>query len=705
MKKNSINLTRKTLQHSGMVIVILIMTVIFFLPFIQGHRSFIWDTREFGYPYLAYITQSIHQGTSVFWDLKNFSGYPFVGNIESSMFYPVIWLFAIIFGKVQFSQLVYYILFHFLLGGIGAYFLNYKLTKNSTAALIGATVFEFSGYAIGHLSHLGQDISYMWIPFIFLAFIAALERKTIVSVLGAGLVLGCAVLIGHPNTILYIFYSLGACLLFMCLINKQDWKKTSLSGIGAIIMSLLIAAIMILPVFQLTLQSDRTTLTYQQQSLGFSLNPENLLGMLNANHNGILSEQPLQTFHGSVDITQNYLYIGILPLLLIVGSLFAKDRKRWIFWILAIISLFAAFGTYTPVNWLLFNYMPGFNKVRMAVQIMAIFFFSLSVLTAYGTARIFEFLPKKTPATIVLGLGLILYLFTAADIFTKAFNQNFYSEPISPSQIYDSQNDKNFMAEFQNSKIKNDQSSSPLFRIDDEIGTFIQNKWAYYGFDNAWGNSGIHIKKYDNLFDRKTRGTWQLINDNLFDLLNIQYVITERDLDNEQFTKIGNNIYQNNNVLPRAYFVTDFQVETDETKQLALLKNGQINFHDKVLLKAPPAYQGEPNDTAKNISIQWLKNENQNITLRVSEPTNAILFISEIDYPGWTLTVDGKPAQYQNADYVFRAVPLTKGEHTLEFKYKNTFFVAGEYISFGALLLFIGSFGYFALLKPKLSGK
>ena len=43
-----------------------------------------------------------------------------------------------------------------------------------------------------------------------------------------------------------------------------------------------------------------------------------------------------------------------------------------------------------------------------------------------------------------------------------------------------------------------------------------------------------------------------------------------------------------------------------------------------------------------------------------------VLVVSETDYPGWSATVDGKPAPLLRADYAFRGVALSAGPHRIE---------------------------------------
>lgn len=48
---------------------------------------------------------------------------------------------------------------------------------------------------------------------------------------------------------------------------------------------------------------------------------------------------------------------------------------------------------------------------------------------------------------------------------------------------------------------------------------------------------------------------------------------------------------------------------------------------------------------------------------------SAMLVLSDAYYPGWEVTVDGKPSRIYRANYAFRAVELPAGNHTVVFRY------------------------------------
>lgn len=64
-----------------------------------------------------------------------------------------------------------------------------------------------------------------------------------------------------------------------------------------------------------------------------------------------------------------------------------------------------------------------------------------------------------------------------------------------------------------------------------------------------------------------------------------------------------------------------------------------------------------------------------------------ILVLLDLDDPGWSVTVDGQPAESLRIDNLFRGVRLEPGEHHVVWTYRPRSFVWGAALSLGTLLL------------------
>ena len=57
------------------------------------------------------------------------------------------------------------------------------------------------------------------------------------------------------------------------------------------------------------------------------------------------------------------------------------------------------------------------------------------------------------------------------------------------------------------------------------------------------------------------------------------------------------------------------------------------------------------------------------IALRSDSDTGGYVVLADAYYPGWTVSVDGVPAELLRADCFFRATPVTAGEHVVRYDY------------------------------------
>ena len=82
-----------------------------------------------------------------------------------------------------------------------------------------------------------------------------------------------------------------------------------------------------------------------------------------------------------------------------------------------------------------------------------------------------------------------------------------------------------------------------------------------------------------------------------------------------------------------------------------------------------------------NGEVEFISETNNRLSLRVEAKTESILVLSDTYYPGWKVFVDGRKERILRANYNFRAVPLSKGIHQVEFRYDPVSFKLGAGLS------------------------
>ncbi len=104
------------------------------------------------------------------------------------------------------------------------------------------------------------------------------------------------------------------------------------------------------------------------------------------------------------------------------------------------------------------------------------------------------------------------------------------------------------------------------------------------------------------------------------------------------------------------------------------------------------------------LSIVTMKDYKPNeLTYEVNSGKGGIVVFSEIYYPGWTATVDGKDAELGRVDYILRALNLPAGKHDVVLTFKPRSIKATETVAYAsyALLLFVIAGGVYCTRRKK----
>ncbi|MFO1091951.1 MAG: YfhO family protein [Planctomycetaceae bacterium] len=81
----------------------------------------------------------------------------------------------------------------------------------------------------------------------------------------------------------------------------------------------------------------------------------------------------------------------------------------------------------------------------------------------------------------------------------------------------------------------------------------------------------------------------------------------------------------------------------------------------------------------------------ERIAVSVLADSDANLVLTDLAYPGWTVTVDGQPTECSTVDGMFRSVPIPRGEHAVEWLYRPRSVWMGAIVSAAsAVMLCVG---------------
>lgn len=125
-------------------------------------------------------------------------------------------------------------------------------------------------------------------------------------------------------------------------------------------------------------------------------------------------------------------------------------------------------------------------------------------------------------------------------------------------------------------------------------------------------------------------------------------------------------IYENLDVLPRAFVVHQARVEPNAEEALRLLRDPAFDPARQVILA-----EGDELSAGGGWSaVEIVAYRPEQVLLNLSLDAPGYLVLTDAWYPGWVAEVDGQAVPILRADLYFRAVELAAGEHRVTFRYR-----------------------------------
>lgn len=321
-----------------------------------------------------------------------------------------------------------------------------------------------------------------------------------------------------------------------------------------------------------------------------------------------------------------------------------------------------------------------------------------------GTLLLFLYKFKKLKAEYMVGAIAILCLIDMWQVNKRYLNDEMFVEKSVREQAQPmTQTDRQIL-----------QDKSLDYRVLNlASNTFNENETSYY-HKSIGGYHAAKLRRYQELIDAyispemqkmmpaiaKAGGDMTKVDgDSLFpvlNMLNAKYFIVP--LQANQTVAIENPYVYGN-----AWFVDKVTYVKNANEELDAL--GKLNLrHEAVADARFQSPLGESKNQDSTSIVKLTAYEPNQLTYDVRSATGGIVVFSEIFYPEWTATVDGKAVEIGRVDYVLRALNVDKGHHKVVLTFdpksvKQTETVA--YLSYGVLLLVVLFAVYFKRKEDK----
>jgi hypothetical protein len=144
-------------------------------------------------------------------------------------------------------------------------------------------------------------------------------------------------------------------------------------------------------------------------------------------------------------------------------------------------------------------------------------------------------------------------------------------------------------------------------------------------------------------------------------------------------------IYENLRAMPRTWLVPEvISAKSDEV--LRAIKSSQLpDGRPYNPLQKPLKFKTQNIDA--NSIAQILGLSDTKVLVKTKSLSDSFLVLSDIYYPGWQASIDGKQTEIFQTNYVLRGVKVPEGTHTVKFEFKPMSFHLGAGISAAALCL------------------
>jgi hypothetical protein len=642
----------KLLSAPGILIAFAAAVLLFYArPLFDAGASIQWDAVDVHYSAQTYFASHILSGTLPFWTPYPFSGFPFLADPQTGAWYPLNWPFFLL--GITPRAIEGELALHCLLALAGGYLLARQFLTSRAAALFAAVFYAFSGFFAGHSSHVGIFQTAALLPWLLWAGLRAVrEWRRLPVLLG---IAGCVVLAGHFQTALYSFLALALLLTADFALRRDSWRRTLLVLASTAAAAFALSAVMVLPGLELTGQSERALANYTHTDEG-SLVPGALATLVSPDHYGA---PEVENYHGPADITQFFLYQGILLLPLAMWGV-VQCGKRWLALVLVVPALWYSFGRSMGL-YSLVSLLPGFRSVRAPVHMWFVAALGLALLAAAGVEALrARFRSPWIPVALLLVVGADLYYWNMDHNGLAYARASFQDQYGTAEQRFQS--------------VAQPVTRDPLHRLyaDFDSPAFGPLNGA---LDNrievTFGYNPLALVRYTKYLEAAKA------NPRLLDSLAVTAELNA-----------ANGLFQPNaGALPRIYAADNAvpaQGREDAAARLATLDSARETVVEGL------ARAMASNGGAK---VKMVNYEGGLYRARYAAERPTLLRVAAPYFPGWRAEVDGHETSVMPADLALMGVVVPAGSHELVLRYRSTWFAAGAAISllsWLALLVWLG---------------
>jgi len=580
------------------------------------------------------------------------------------------------------------------------------------------------------------------------AALGARRRGFAAAAATLGLILGLQLLAGHAQTAAYSLILVGGWVLGRAYAaGKLRACATAAGGAAAaLVLGLGLSAVQILPTAEYLAESARQSGVDPALAMTYSFWPWRLVGFLLPN----LFGSPVRgDYWGYGNFWEDAVYVGVLPLVMaLVAAVLALSGRgekpalgRALLGLAAVSTLFAM-GANTPIFPFLFRWVPGFDLFQAPARWMIVPVFGVALLAGIGveawrppTGRALYWTRLGTAGAggialvalvsrgLIAGLrpsfapafalaGALLAAVGILSLVKGRLNERLWTAAVCALVLVDLVIagwglNPSTGADLYAGTSRLPRQVDPAHRIYMAADVVYDLKFGYY----------FRFDQFDEDLDRRAVRDSGIPNvgmldglasaDNFDPLLADRFVSWMEALEKQPLSQRTSLLR-----LMDVGAVVDSAAELPAVTYMPVPEARRVRLVGQAVWAASPdealqrttadgfdpeaavVLEGEPlpAQTAEPgaTSLEIVDGGNPNrVTVTAASGGGGWLVLSDTWYPGWVATIDGQITTIYRADFLFRAVPVPAGQHTIVFDYRPLPFRLGAGLSLGAVALLL----------------
>ena len=310
-----------------------------------------------------------------------------------------------------------------------------------------------------------------------------------------------------------------------------------------------------------------------------------------------------------------------------------------------------------------------------------------------GVALVFAYLKKWLKAEYMTAALIVLCLIDMWQVNKRYLNNDMFVEPT----VRETAQEMTPADE----EILKDKSDCGNYRVlNMASNTFNENETSYY-HKSIGGYHAAKLQRYQEMIDHYIAPEMGALSNNaavsgnnlvlespdsiipMLNMLNMRYLIAP----SQQGTMVLKNPYAMGN----AWFVNKVDFVENANQEIDGIAQTDLRTAAVADKKFAAELQCAANDSV-NGKAQITSYAPNHLTYDVETDKQSVLVFSEVYYPGWTATIDGKDVPVGRVNYILRAIVVPQGKHKVELMFYPTSVDTTEtiaYIGYALLLLIL----------------